>query len=214
MATNYNPATVSNGLVLCVDAANTKSYPGSGTAMTDMSGKGNHGTLTNGPTFSSDNNGSIVLDGSNDYISTINLSSFTTFTIQMWIFDSRSASGGLDILTYNGDSGSYTFSGNTFRTDGNNLTARTTTIGGYHPLGKWFQFTYTKNGSLFLDNKEYSSFTGSELGTYGVLDIGRSRSHVNSLLNGKISNVKVYDRALTASEVRQNYNANKGRFGL
>ena len=47
MATNYNPATVSDGLVLCLDAANTKSYPGSGTAMTDMSGKGNHGTLTN-----------------------------------------------------------------------------------------------------------------------------------------------------------------------
>ena len=213
MATNYNPATVSDGLVLCVDAANTKSYPGSGTAMTDMSGKGNHGTLTNGPTFSSDNNGVIVLDGTNDYISTINLSSFTTFTIQMWIFDSRS-SGSMDILTYNGNSGSFTFNSNTFRTDGNSLPARTTTIGGYHPQGKWFQFTYTKNGSLFLDNKEYSSFTGSELGTYGVLDIGRSRSHVNSLLNGKISNVNVYDRALTALEVRQNYNSYKGRFGL
>ena len=213
MATNYNPATVSDGLVLCLDAANTKSYPGSGTAMTDMSGKGNHGTLTNGPTFSSDNNGVIVLDGSNDYISTINLSSFTTFTIQMWIFDTRS-SGGMDILTYNGDSGSFTFNSNTFRTDGNNLSARSTTIGSYHPLNKWFQFTYTKNGSLFLDNTEYSSFTGSELSNFGVLDIGRSRSHNNNFLNGKISNVKVYDRALTASEVRQNYNANKGRFGL
>ena len=213
MATNYNPATVSDGLVLCLDAANTKSYPGSGTAMTDMSGKGNHGTLTNGPTFSSDNNGSIVLDGTNDYISTINLSSFTTFTIQMWIFDSRS-SGSMDILTYNGDSGSFTFNSNTFRTDGNGLGARSTTIGSHHPVGKWLQFTYTKNGSLFLDNKEYSSFTGSELSNFGVLDIGRSRSHNNTFLNGKISNVKVYDRALTASEVRQNYNASKGRFGL
>ena len=131
----------------------------------------------------------------------------------MWIFDSRS-SGSMDILTYNGDSGSFTFNGNTFRTDGNGLSARSTTIGGHHPLGKWFQFTYTKNGSLFLDNIEYSSFSGSELGTYGVLDIGRSRSHINSLLNGKISNINVYDRALTALEVRQNYNSYKGRFGL
>ena len=160
MALAHSPHIVRDCLVLYLDAANTKSYPGSGTAMTDMSGKGNHGTLTNGPTFSSDNNGSIVLDGTNDYISTINLSSFTTFTIQMWIFDSRS-SGSMDILTYNGDSGSFTFNSNTFRTDGNGLGARSTTIGGYHPLGKWFQFTYTKNGSLFLDNKEYSSFTGS-----------------------------------------------------
>ena len=213
MASFSGPNLEVEGLVLSLDAANTSSYPGSGTAMTDMSGKGNHGTLTNGPTFSSDNNGVIVLDGTNDYISTINLSSFTTFTIQMWIFDSRS-SGSMDILTYNGDSGSFTFNSNTFRTDGNGLSARSTTIGGYHPLGKWFQFTYTKNGSLFLDNKEYSSFTGSELGTYGVLDIGRSRSHVDNRLNGKVSNVRVYDRALTALEVRQNYNSYKGRFGL
>ena len=214
MATNYNPAIVSDGLVLCLDAANTKSYTGSGTTMTDMSGKGNNGTLTNGPTFSSDNKGCIVLDGTNDYISTINLSSFTTFTIQMWIFDSRSASGGMDILTYNGDSGSFTFNGSTFRTDGNGLGARSTTIGSHHPVGKWLQFTYTKNGSLFLDNTEYSSFSGSELGTYGVLDIGRSRSHVNNRLNGRVSNVRVYDRALTALEVRQNYYSYKGRFGL
>ena len=133
MASFSGPNLEVEGLVLSLDAANTSSYPGSGTAMTDMSGKGNHGTLTNGPTFSSDNNGVIVLDGSNDYISTINLSSFTTFTIQMWIFDTRS-SGGMDILTYNGDSGSYTFSGNTFRTDGNNLSARTTTLGSYLSL--------------------------------------------------------------------------------
>ena len=212
MASFSGPNLEVEGLVLSLDAANTSSYPGSGTAMTDMSGKGNHGTLTNGPTFSSDNNGVIVLDGTNDYISTINLSSFTTFTIQMWIFDSRS-SGSMDILTYNGNSGSFTFNGNSFRTDGNNAPARNTTIGGYQPLGKWFQFTYTKNGSLFLDNTEYSSFSGTE-NTYGVLDIGRSRSHVNQFLNGKISNIHVYDRALTALEVRQNYNSYKGRFGL
>lgn len=212
MASFSGPNLEVEGLVLSLDAANTSSYPGSGTAMTDMSGKGNHGTLTNGPTFSSDNNGVIVLDGSNDYISTINLSSFTTFTIQMWIFDSRS-SGSMDILTYNGDSGAFTFNSNTFRTDGNNAPARTTTLGSYHPLGKWFQFTYTKNGSLFLDTTEHSTFTGTE-NTYGVVDIGRSRSHVNSFLNGKISNVRVYDRALTALEVRQNYFSYKGRFGL
>ena len=70
MATNYSPSIVTDGLVLCLDAANTKSYPGSGTTWTDISGRGNNGTLTNGPTFSSDDGGSIVVDGSNDFILT------------------------------------------------------------------------------------------------------------------------------------------------
>ena len=214
MASAAGPNITTDGLVLHLDAANTNSYPGSGTTWTDISGKGHNGTLDNGPTFSSDNKGCIVLDGTNDYISTINLSSFTTFTIQMWIFDSRSASGDMDILTYNGDSGSFTFNGGNFRTDGNGLGARSTHIGSHHPVGKWLQFTYTKNGSLFLDNTEYSSFSGSELGTYGVLDIGRSRSHVNNHLNGRVSNVRVYDRALTALEVRQNYDALRWRYGI
>ena len=63
MATNYNPSIVTDGLVLCLDAANTKSYPGSGTTWTDVSGEGHDGTLTNGPTFNSDYGGNIVFDG-------------------------------------------------------------------------------------------------------------------------------------------------------
>ena len=68
MATDYNHSIVTDGLVLCVDAANTKSYPGSGTTWTDISGKNHNGTLINGPTFSSDNMGGIVFDGSNDAV--------------------------------------------------------------------------------------------------------------------------------------------------
>ena len=63
MATNYNPSIVSDGLVLCLDAANTKSYTGSGTTWTDISGEGYDATLTNGPTFNSDYGGNIVFDG-------------------------------------------------------------------------------------------------------------------------------------------------------
>ena len=68
MGLAHSPRIVTDGLVLCVDAANTKSYPGSGTTWTDISGKGHNGTLTNGPTFSSDNMGGIVFDGSNDAV--------------------------------------------------------------------------------------------------------------------------------------------------
>lgn len=61
------PKIVTNGLVLCLDAGNPKSYSGSGTAWTDISRNGNNGTLTNGPTFNSANGGGIVFDGANDY---------------------------------------------------------------------------------------------------------------------------------------------------
>jgi hypothetical protein len=66
MGVAYNSRIVTDGLVLCLDAANTKSYPGSGTTWTDLSSNGNTGTLTNGPTYSSDNFGSIVFDGVDD----------------------------------------------------------------------------------------------------------------------------------------------------
>ena len=66
MALAHSPRIVRDSLVFYLDAANTKSYTGSGTTWIDMSGKNHDGTLTNGPTFSSDNSGSIVFDGSND----------------------------------------------------------------------------------------------------------------------------------------------------
>jgi hypothetical protein len=69
MAFFHSPRIVTDGLVLALDAANSLSYPGSGTTWTDLSGKGNNGTLVNGPTFSPTNGGSIVFDGTNDYIS-------------------------------------------------------------------------------------------------------------------------------------------------
>ena len=70
MALAHSPHIVRDCLVLYLDAANTKSYPGSGTTWTDISGRGNNGTLTNGPTFSSDDGGSVLVDGSNDFILT------------------------------------------------------------------------------------------------------------------------------------------------
>ena len=68
MARRYNPRIVTDGLVLALDAGNTKSYPGSGTTWTDLSGNGNNGSLLNGTGYSSDNLGVLSLDGTNDYI--------------------------------------------------------------------------------------------------------------------------------------------------
>jgi hypothetical protein len=86
----YYGNTVTNGLVLSLDAAKRDSYPGSGTVWRDISGNGNNGTLTNGPTFNSDNGGSIVFDGVDDYTGIIQSSSYqfsntSPFTISAWI---------------------------------------------------------------------------------------------------------------------------------
>ena len=76
----FGPNIVTNGLVLYLDAGNTKSYSGSGTTWTDLSGNGNNGTLTNGPAYDSANLGGILFDGNNDYITVPDNSSLTSFT--------------------------------------------------------------------------------------------------------------------------------------
>ena len=212
---------VTDGLIMHLDAANSSSYSGSGTTWSDLSGNGNDGTLTNGPTFSTDNGGAIVFDGSNDYVNTINLNSYTNLTIEMWIYEGRDianlSSGEADILTYNGtgSGGSFTFSDNSFgvkfRTDGNGNAGRKVDITSVPAQNQWYRFCYIKNGSLWLDETEYTNFSGSE-NTYNDLDIGRSRTDINQFLNGKVSNVRVYNKSLSAAEVHQNYDALKLRF--
>jgi hypothetical protein len=80
---------VTSGLVLALDAANTKSYPGSGTTWSDLSGNGNTGTLTNGPTFNSANGGSIAFDGIDDYTNlglVTQLTNITNVSVNAWVY--------------------------------------------------------------------------------------------------------------------------------
>jgi hypothetical protein len=87
MATQGGPNIVTDGLILNIDGANPKSYPGTGTAWNDLSGNGNNGTLINGPTFSSENNGSIFFDGVNDYSRHLLSQTIQSRTISVWFFD-------------------------------------------------------------------------------------------------------------------------------
>src|SRR6056300_758964 len=89
MAFAHSPKIVTDGLVLALDAGNPKSYPGSGTVWRGKSGNGNNGTLTNGPTFSSDNGGAIVFDGADDTVSiphdsTIDFAT-NSFSLHTWV---------------------------------------------------------------------------------------------------------------------------------
>jgi hypothetical protein len=227
MGIAYNSRVVVEGLVLALDAANTKSYPGSGTTWTDLSGNGNNGTLTNGPTYSSANGGSIVFDGVNDYV-TLSSSQIApgtgAFTWNFWIKLN-------DLTTY-----SIIFSGTGSNSDYGVILAN-------YPVG--YGLAYYANGLQIIDSPRsfaswcYVTFVGNggadgsrnvklygntiQVGsTYNINYnftsttpiIGANHSSFAELMRGNVSNVSYYNRALTAAEVSQNYNALKSRFGL
>ena len=104
MGLAHSPRIVTDGLVLCLDAGNTKSYPGSGTTWTDLSGNGNTGTLTNGVGYSGDNLGSLSFDGVNDFTSTITGEDFNfgtgDFTIECWVYFNTISTNAIFISKY------------------------------------------------------------------------------------------------------------------
>jgi hypothetical protein len=232
MATKYSPKIITNGLVLSLDAANNKSYPRSGTTWTDLSGNNNTGTLTNGPTFSSANGGSIVFDGTNDYISlgtsTLYLPS-VSHALEIWVkspsLGSGMNAGGLISITYgiimqiNG--GNLYYSVYNSDTSAYIISAATTGLNLHDNI--WHHIVCTKGTSTFemyVDGvvKQTGSFSGVWSGTniWSEMSatVGSNPNDVYYYLKGSVGLAKIYKRYLNASEVLQNYNATKGRFGL
>ena len=226
MSYNTGPKIVTDGLVLCLDAADRNSYPGSGTYWGDLSGNSNGCTLTNGPTFSSNKNGLIDLDGTNDYFVGTNNSSlqFTgDFTIAAFVKPDNAGNSSQGIfekmITYYNGYG-ITKQGNQFKfwTASNNsftyAATSTYTFSGndwYYVLGKRISGT-----NYLYVNAEYKVSASSPFSDSGeAYVIGRYYSNLNSYyFDGSIACVQAYNRALSDSEITQNYNATKGRFGL
>jgi len=235
MGVYAGPEISSDGLVLSLDAGNVKSYPGSGTTWTDLSGRGNTGTLTNGPTYSSTNGGSIVFDGVDDYTSISNnsLLSFGTnsFTINLWITRTTTNSFNPIITTYNNYSGGYStyfYAGiysasNVYDTGFTILTS-----GGSHittlsaiPItnNEWINVSVTRSGdniTLYRNGSFYStaSSSGNDWSGTGRPTLIGGGVAGTTPLNGNISQVSAYNRALSATEIQQNFNALRARFGI
>ena len=239
MAFHYSPKIVTDGLVFLLDAANTKSYPGSGTVWTDLAGPGKTGTLTNGPTFSSAKHGAIVLDGSNDYIQTnfvYSLPTITTnFTAGVWVnVPTNSVTYGQSVISnYYSENDSTTLAPFNLAIRGGNAS-NAGKFSGYskgdggssHGLystsrvdgGGWHYCVYSKNNNLYTVyvNGVSENTTTSVLGittiTHGMT-LGNLNYYLNQgWLGGSIAHLTVHNRALTATEVLQNYNATKTRF--
>ena len=192
---------ITDGMILHLDAANSNSYSGSGSTWYDLSGNNNHATI-NGPTFSNSQIKHFVFDGSDDEVSSMNLSTYTNLTIEVWYYDNRTP-GQYDLLTYNGNSGSYTFTNNNFRTDGNGMGAANFN-GTSQISNQWVQFVYVKNSKVFINNTPTNKSSGSD-NPYGQLKIGDARSDVGQHWDGKIALVRVYNRSLTDQEISSNY---------
>ena len=203
---------VTDGLIASYDPISYVSYSGSGTLLADLSGNSKHGTLVNGPVYAGSGlTGYISMDGTNDYILSLDVSSYTNLTIEFWVYDARGAYQ-RDFLTYNDDSGSFTATNTTyFRTDGNGLGARQFPTATMY-LNQWYRICYVKNSDLWINETKHLG-SGSDQ-TYGILKFGNTRSHINSFLNGRFGPIRVYNRSLTASEIRQNFDAVRGRYGV
>jgi hypothetical protein len=223
MGLSHSPRIVTDGLVLCLDAANKRSYPGAGTTWTDLSKQGNNGTLTNGPTFDSANGGSILFDGSNDYVEVQgNYHLLSALTISCWFKLTNSMSAGVNPSSIGRIWGKGTNLEVRFSMDTGRLIGD---LGGTATLSStqnsWLN-TVWYNLVVVLDTTTSSVYVQSKLDSTGSrgsisnqtanMQLGRSASGSGSPMSGKISNFSIYNRVLTPDEIRQNYLATKGRY--
>lgn len=217
-------AVVSSGLIVYLDAGNSSSYPGSGTTWTDLSGSGNNGTLINGPTYNSSNGGSIVFDGNDDYVncgtSTPPAGNISVFS---WVYPTAFQSQWNIVVTKWFPSGSdfhFSLKVNSGSVRQNLYTTEKSDIygTGTFSINNWYYvgFTLVNGGTLTFYRNGVADGTASLVtrSTQGSnLQIGDARG-VSYGLIGRIPQVKIYNRALSASEVTQNFNAFRGRYGI
>jgi hypothetical protein len=217
---------ITSGLVLNLDASNAASYSGSGTTWTDLSGSGNNGTLTNGPTFNSANGGSIVFDGVDDSVKILSSANFSygtgDYTLEIWfnssitilsnkiMFDQRG------VPTVNGQPVIYisSLAKPIFYLEGSgNLITGTTTI----ILNTWYNIIVSKiSGVYTLYVNGTSEGTASNSVSVPTSRISLGIDYINqSAFSGRIPIARSYkNKGLSAAEVSQNYNVIKSRFGL
>jgi len=223
---NFNDTGKLNtdGLVLYLDAGNINSYSGSGTTWTDLSGNSNNGTLTNGPTFSSANGGSIAFDGTNDYIninSSNSLLSAAQGTVNIWFkYNSISVNGNsiiskIDSVQSNNGYNIYLY--NNYIIGEIKVSGTAYNIGFSVSSGIWYNSTITYSSNGFIS----CYLNGIKRGTYNLpsftmttqaLRLATANDTYWGYFNGNISNVQIYNKVLTDSDILKNYNTFCNRF--
>jgi len=204
---------ITRGLILHLDASAPSSYPGSGTTWSDLSSTANNGTLTNGPTFNSGNGGYIDFDGTDDRIELESIPSITTdATFCAWV-NGASLSGNRaimsikDVLIQLAPDGIVYW----FDVDTNNLL-----FSGVYSINTWYHIVIAQSGtsiSAYRNGAFVNAQTGGNIGSsYSNKQIGAYFGSRN--WQGRIGSVQIYNRQLSAAEISQNFNVQRGRFGV
>jgi hypothetical protein len=222
---------VQDGLVLNLDASNYISYPRSGTTWTDLTGRGNNGTLTNGPTFSGGTTPSIVFDGSDDYVNlttatTLGINNVSTsFTISTWFkvavvgeyYLLDNYNGSTQDISFRIDSGK--FEVYLMASAGGGFNA--VQFGGGYSNGIWTNFTLIWNGSdtIIAYANGINIGSSTKFGMTGNFDSGTAfqigaRPFASTYFPGNISIIQIYNRALSPQEIIQNFESQRVYYGV
>jgi len=230
----HSPSIVTSGLVLCLDSGNTNSYPGTGTTWTDISGNGNTGTLVNSPTFSSNYAGIIAFNGTNQYVNcgynSIIYNLTTDFAVELWVrwIGAVATTGNgqwmvanVDISNTNGgfQLGYIPGTGFILSTYGNLQSVAYNIV---PTINTWYHFVGTKSSTLgytvYLNGISVANaniLTNAGAASRNLRIAHRERDGGSAgYFPGYIPITKIYNRALSATEVTQNFNALRGRYGL
>lgn len=237
MGLNYGPSVIKSGLILALDAADINSYPGTGTTWYDLTSGKHHGTLYGGVSYTTINGvKALTLDGTNDWIGNTTLpGSHSSFTLELMFFHNgldQGASYGVLSMGANGNYGpmfychtsclgSHYFPGSPSGDYPGGM--------GYWVNNTWniFTWVYTNTvpndttgdfktyiNGVYADGTANYNFHNSGMGR-GSDGFGLGTySGGGAVYKGSFSQFKVYDRALSATEVLQNYKANKTRYKL
>ena len=224
MSVSYNSSVVTNGLVLCLDAKNPRSYSGSGSTWYDVSGNGYNCAFASTPTWNS--SGYFAFNGISNYgvitnTPTLNFSTAQTVLIVMnhnvttarpnpW----NQAYAGYGTWTHEGGGSMNYFYGN----GGGDTSPYTALTSGSTPTNTWYGMCVTRDTSTvnwYLNNTNQTTMANP----YGVLanttqNIQIGLGYTGNYWLGNISMILAYNRALSSAEVAQNYNAYRGRYGV
>lgn len=218
---------VTSNLRLHLDAGDLASYSGSGTTWTDIGPNALNGTLTNGPTYDSNNRGSIVFDGSNDYVTcgTSTTLDFTgAYSAEAWIYATGWGGGGLGRVVDRRNSATtagwllFVEQASTSMKFGNNASSFIGGVSNSVALNEWAHFAGTFDGvtaRLYKNGAEISNGSIAAAATAGssICYVGNRADNTRSFA-GRIASVALYARALSDAEVAKNFNAKRGRYGL
>jgi len=231
MGMNRGAKIVSDKLIFCVDAASKRSYDG-GTAWNDLSalGSSQEGELVNGPTFSDLNGGYINLDGTNDRVKfpADTVQPDFPFTLNSWVMFNEA--GELDPIWRSAYASTYYGGFWVTKTTDNVIQMNTGTWGPVADsrrrfktgtttmaVGTWYNvcavFASLTSSTIYINGVDDG---GTDGGTGNEIDYNSGKvnyiGRFNTYANIKVAQIAVYSKALSHGEIKQNYNATKGRF--